>query len=67
MQIWKKQLKILSDIDCHVCVGNELLVTMMPYEMAIVPLFKGESWVQCVCPHSSRDKIEQIVCVHRVK
>ena len=64
----KYNLKILSDIDCNIYVDNELLATTKPNEMTIIPLSRGEYWVQCVCTYNPGYKIEQIVCVeyHKV-
>ena len=61
-------LKILSDIDCNVYVDNELVAIAKQNQIEIIPLSKGEYWVQCVGVSNKNYKIEQIVSIegHKV-
>ena len=54
-------LKILSDIECNVYIDNKFIAKAKRNIIEQILLSKGEYWLQCICAHNHKYKIEQIV------
>ena len=58
-------LKILSDIHCEIYVDNELKAVSYKNKLTIIPLLKGDYFVQFICVKNSKSKFEQIISLEK--